>query len=171
MKKKLESPLIPCVQLEFVGIQKCAALRGGARDVILDERIAVGMDIMSAHVPALLRLVYPPLYPVADPSGDWGRPDATGKWVAQLLLCFLVDQYRTLLALPGGPFLHPCIFLRPVSDSSCTSWTGTFAPFLCFLGNQHRTLMYLLHVSMLACSLLSLIGQTFCPNKESEYVS
>ncbi|KAK9811733.1 hypothetical protein WJX72_009241 [[Myrmecia] bisecta] len=61
-----------------LGLMKCAALRGTARDVNTDERIAVGLEIMAASVPNLLRLIYPNLYPVYDPAGDWGKPSPSG---------------------------------------------------------------------------------------------
>ena len=41
---------------------------------MIDERIAVGLDLMSASVPTMLRLLYPNLYVVHDTSGDWGKP-------------------------------------------------------------------------------------------------
>ena len=60
-----------------LGISKCAALRGGPRDVASDERTAVGFDIMAAPVAGALRLAYPALLPLHDPSGEWGRPRAS----------------------------------------------------------------------------------------------
>ena len=57
-----------------LGITKLPALRGGARDVSPDERAAQGLDVMAAPVRSLLRLLYPAMLPVHDPSGDWGRP-------------------------------------------------------------------------------------------------
>jgi protein transport protein SEC24 len=57
-----------------LGITKCGALRGGPRDVAADERTAVGLDIMAASVGGALRLAYPALLPLHDPSGEWGRP-------------------------------------------------------------------------------------------------
>ncbi|KAK9850792.1 hypothetical protein WJX84_010745 [Apatococcus fuscideae] len=56
-----------------LGLLKCPALKGGAKDVITDERFAVGLDVMAASTPALLRLIYPPLYPVHDLTGTWGQ--------------------------------------------------------------------------------------------------
>ena len=53
---------------------KSAAIRGSARDVVIDERIAVGLDLMSASVPTMLRLLYPSLYALHDPAGNWGKP-------------------------------------------------------------------------------------------------
>ena len=46
-----------------------------------DERAAVGLEVMAASVPQLLRLLYPALYPVHDPAGDWGRPGPEGRCV------------------------------------------------------------------------------------------
>lgn len=58
-----------------LGLTKVAALRGSARDVNSDERVAVGFDMMSASVEALTKLLYPNLYPVYDMSGK----SLTGK--------------------------------------------------------------------------------------------
>lgn len=63
-----------------VGLLKCSALRGGARDVLPDERILAGFEIMAAPTAELLRYLYPSLYPVSDPAGDWGRPTASGRY-------------------------------------------------------------------------------------------
>ncbi|KAK9861048.1 hypothetical protein WJX84_009471 [Apatococcus fuscideae] len=60
-----------------LGLVKCPALKGGAKDVLTDERFAVGLDVMAASTPALLRLIYPPLYPLHDPSGSWGQGEPT----------------------------------------------------------------------------------------------
>jgi hypothetical protein len=60
------------------GIIKSTALRGG-KEVVTDERAAVGLEVMAASVPQLLRLLYPALYPVHDPAGDWGRPGPDGR--------------------------------------------------------------------------------------------
>ena len=60
------------------GIIKSTALRGG-KEVVTDERAAVGLEVMAASVPQLLRLLYPALYPVHDPAGDWGRPAPDGR--------------------------------------------------------------------------------------------
>ncbi|KAK9828118.1 hypothetical protein WJX81_006860 [Elliptochloris bilobata] len=61
-----------------LGIMKSTALRGG-KEVVTDERAAVGLEVMAASVPQLLRLLYPALYPVHDPAGDWGRPGPDGR--------------------------------------------------------------------------------------------
>ena len=73
------SPLLPWSPPtgSRAGIIKGTALRGG-KEVVTDERAAVGLEIMAASVPQLLRLLYPALYPVHDPAGDWGRPGADG---------------------------------------------------------------------------------------------
>lgn len=68
------SVVTPLTRVRFSGLSKSAAIRGSARDVVIDERIAVGLDLMSASVPTMLRLLYPTLYVVHDPSGDWGKP-------------------------------------------------------------------------------------------------
>ena len=63
------------------GLLKSSALRGGARDVLPDERILAGFEIMAAPTAELLRYLYPNLYPISDPAGDWGRPTADGRYV------------------------------------------------------------------------------------------
>jgi len=67
-------PGLRYLALWTLGISKCAALRGGPRDVAADERTSVGLDIMAAPVSGALRLAYPALLPLHDPSGEWGRP-------------------------------------------------------------------------------------------------
>ena len=64
----------------LAGLLKLSAIRGGPRDVVLDERLAVGLDLMSASVPSMLRMLYPPLYAVHDRAGSWGRPQADGRY-------------------------------------------------------------------------------------------
>ena len=73
----------------WVGLLKSSALRGGARDVLPDERILAGFEIMAAPTAELLRYLYPSLYPISDPAGDWGRPTADGRYVTTTinLLC------------------------------------------------------------------------------------
>ena len=66
---------------------KSAAIRGSARDVITDERIAVGLDLMGASVPTMLQLLYPSLYAVHDPQGDWGKPQSNGRQAPTPPLC------------------------------------------------------------------------------------
>ena len=43
--------------------------------------MAVGYEILAMSTTRLLRLIYPVLYPVADPSGAWGRPNEDGRRV------------------------------------------------------------------------------------------
>ena len=49
------------------------------KDVQTDERTAFGFDINQACTDQLLQWVYPPLYPVHDPSTPWGKPDERGR--------------------------------------------------------------------------------------------
>ena len=65
---------------DYAGLLKSSALRGGARDVPPDERILAGFEIMAAPTTELLRYLYPQLYTVSDPAGDWGRPIASGRY-------------------------------------------------------------------------------------------
>lgn len=50
------------------GLSKCAAFRGGQRDVAVDERMAVSLAIQGAGVDDILRLAYPTLLAIHDPS-------------------------------------------------------------------------------------------------------
>ena len=60
------APLLP---LWTLGLIKVSALRGSARDVNADERIAVGFEMMSSAVRQMAKLIYPNLYPVFDMTG------------------------------------------------------------------------------------------------------
>ena len=73
--------LTVCPSSSCAGLLKSSALRGGARDVLPDERILAGFEIMAAPTAELLRYLYPNLYPISDPAGDWGRPTADGRCV------------------------------------------------------------------------------------------
>ena len=79
------------------GLLKSSALRGGARDVLPDERILAGFEIMAAPTTELLRYLYPQLYTVSDPGGDWGRPTTSGRYTPHHICWSL----RTLLTLSG----------------------------------------------------------------------
>ena len=61
-----------------LAIMKCGALRGGAKEVAPDERIAFGFDLMSSNTERMLRMVYPAVFPLHRPAdgGPWGQPDA-----------------------------------------------------------------------------------------------
>ena len=58
------------------------------KDVQTDERTAFGFDINQACTDQLLQWVYPPLYPVHDPSTPWGKPDERGRCVPHALLAW-----------------------------------------------------------------------------------
>ncbi|GLI64093.1 hypothetical protein VaNZ11_007265, partial [Volvox africanus] len=62
-----------------LGLMKCAAFRGGAKDVNADERIAVGHFLMAGGVDAVARLVYPAAFPLHNPSGPWGIEQEDGS--------------------------------------------------------------------------------------------
>eukprot|EP00198_Chlamydomonas_reinhardtii_P012637 XP_001701974.1 COP-II coat subunit [Chlamydomonas reinhardtii] len=62
-----------------LGLMKCAAFRGGAKDVNADERIAVGHFLMAGGVEAVARLAYPTAYALHDPSGPWGMEQQDGS--------------------------------------------------------------------------------------------
>ena len=90
-----------------LGITKLPALRGGARDVSPDERSAQGLEVMAAPVRALLRLLYPALLPVHDPSGDWGKPRNAGAPKNEPLPCLLPSPAPLALEAldPSGAYL------------------------------------------------------------------
>ena len=68
-----------CVSGARPGLLSSPALRGTMRDVQSDERASFGFDVNAASVAQLLAWVYPALYPVHDPTGDWGRPGPDGR--------------------------------------------------------------------------------------------
>lgn len=76
--------------------------------MVTDERAAVGLEVMAASVPQLLRLLYPALYPVHDPAGDWGRPGPDGRCVMhslsrqaiQLFSGAIVDRSKMVKCVP-----------------------------------------------------------------------
>ena len=85
------------------------------RDVSNDDRAAFCFDISSASVDQLLTWVYPSLYPVHDPSGDWGKPDAQGRCAPVTSKSFV--SFRNLagkehLVEPRGKRrgYHPALF-------------------------------------------------------------
>ena len=107
------------------GIIKSTALRGG-KEVVTDERAAVGLEVMAASVPQLLRLLYPALYPVHDPAGDWGRPGPDGRCARTLChgararqanwqpLRALISEVKAMggvAAAPAAPCAVPCLDL------------------------------------------------------------
>ncbi|KAL6763866.1 COP-II coat subunit [Haematococcus lacustris] len=99
-----------------LGVVKSAALRGGAKDVNPDERMAVGYDMMSAPVAALARAAYPDLYPLHETGGDWGMEGPDGAIVLPQTVAlsgayldergvFLLDNGRVFI-LWLGRMLH-----------------------------------------------------------------
>ncbi|CAL8469171.1 g8712 [Coccomyxa elongata] len=77
--KLIFPPTLRYLPVWILGLLKTPALRGTMRDVSTDERAAYCFEISAAGVEELLTWVYPSLYPVHDPSGDWGKPDAQGR--------------------------------------------------------------------------------------------
>lgn len=55
------------------------ALRGSMRELSTDDRTVAAFEVNAASVDQILTLVYPAMYPVHDPAGDWGRPDEQGR--------------------------------------------------------------------------------------------
>jgi len=94
-----------------LGAIKCAALRGGAKDVNADERIAVGHELMAAPVEALCRAVYPDLYPLHDTSSDWGIEASDGTLMlppTQPLSMAYMDERGAYLLDTGRVFVLWC---------------------------------------------------------------
>ena len=54
-------------------------VRGGAKDVQADDRMVAIHWLMEAPLEALIRLLYPTLYPLHDPSEPWGTVDDNGS--------------------------------------------------------------------------------------------
>ena len=52
--------------------------RGGGKDVQADERIAAIHWVMQTPLDSLIRLLYPTVYPLHDPSEPWGMLDEQG---------------------------------------------------------------------------------------------
>lgn len=50
-----------------------SGLRGGFKDVPIDDRMVALYSLMEAPMDAFMRLVYPSVYAVHDPSGRWGE--------------------------------------------------------------------------------------------------
>ncbi|KAG2501036.1 hypothetical protein HYH03_000855 [Edaphochlamys debaryana] len=84
-----------------LGLMKCAAFRGGAKDVAADERIPVGHFLMAGSGEDVCRLAYPQAFALHDPSvGPWGleQPDGT----VQLPPCV---PLATQVLAEGGVYL------------------------------------------------------------------
>ena len=60
------------ITMPVPGLTKSSALRGGHRDVNADERVVVGQDLVAASVAQTLRVAYPDLFVLHDPSGEAG---------------------------------------------------------------------------------------------------
>ncbi|KAG1666370.1 hypothetical protein FOA52_007908 [Chlamydomonas sp. UWO 241] len=72
-------PALRLLPLWTMGLQRCAALRGGPKDITSDARSAALHWAMSAPTDALCRAAYPDVYAVwDDPAvGPWGEKDAS----------------------------------------------------------------------------------------------
>lgn len=66
------------VPLYALAIMKSKALRGGAKDVGLDDRVALGYHMMAMGVSATLRYLYPTLYPLHTLEDSVGKPGPDG---------------------------------------------------------------------------------------------
>ncbi|CAK0784355.1 hypothetical protein CVIRNUC_007559 [Coccomyxa viridis] len=103
MNKLIFPPALKYLPLWSLGLLKTQALRGAMKDVQTDERTAFGFDINQACTDQLLQWVYPPLYPVHDPSTPWGKPDERGRIVRPA-----PAPLTTAAVQPDGAYLMDC---------------------------------------------------------------
>lgn len=113
MPNKLVLPEgLKLVALYALAIMKSKALRGGAKDVGLDDRCAVGYHMMSMGVAETLRFLYPTLYALHTLEEGVGLPGADGAIVmpppvalASEVLdtrgCYLMDDGQILICWVG----------------------------------------------------------------------
>jgi protein transport protein SEC24 len=85
--------------LYTLALTKVAAMRGTARDVNADERIAVGFEMMAASPELMARLIYPDLYPVFEMNGEWGT-EKDGRVVVPGTVALSMEQLNG-----GGAYL------------------------------------------------------------------
>ena len=55
------------------GLLRSSGLRGGFKDVPIDDRMVALYSLMEAPMDTFIRLVCPSVYAVHDPSGPWGQ--------------------------------------------------------------------------------------------------
>jgi len=80
MPNKLVLPEgLKLVPLYALAVMKCKALRGGAKDVGVDDRVAVSYQMMSMSVAATLRFLYPTMYALHELGEDVGTPGPDGR--------------------------------------------------------------------------------------------
>jgi len=74
-----------------LALTKVAALRGAARDVNSDERVAVGFEMMASSADQMAKLIYPSMYAVFDMTVPWGT-EKDGKVVVPSTLPLSMEQ-------------------------------------------------------------------------------
>jgi protein transport protein SEC24 len=55
------------------GLIRSSGLRGGFKDTLIDDRMVALYSLMEAPIDTFVRIVYPTVYVVHDPSGPWGQ--------------------------------------------------------------------------------------------------
>lgn len=82
--------------LYILGLTKCTSFRGGQRDVPVDERMAAALMMQAAGVDDILRLAYPTLFTLHDPSrditGGWGGTNELGQFLLPPALSLETQQ-------------------------------------------------------------------------------
>lgn len=82
--------------LYILGLTKCAAFRGGHRDVAVDDRMAVALNIQAQSVDDILRLVYPTMLTLHDPTrgvtDSWGGVNEAGQFMLPPALSLEIQQ-------------------------------------------------------------------------------
>ena len=55
------------------GLIRSSGLRGGFKDTLIDDRMVALYSLMEAPIDTFVRIVYPTVYVLHDPSGPWGQ--------------------------------------------------------------------------------------------------
>jgi len=108
--------------LYMLGLTKCAALRGGAKDLTADERSAIMFDLMSLGVKETQILLYPSMYMLHNMPAECGKagegammmPAATAMDTSRVDPegAYLIDNGRVLVLYLGRA--APTAFLQGV---------------------------------------------------------
>jgi len=108
---------------------QCKALRGGAKDVGVDDRVAVSYQMMSMSVAATLRFLYPTMYALHELGEDVGTPGPDGRPVMPppVALASEVLDTRGVYLLDDGMLLICWVRVFPFASSQpvlCLSRAG-----------------------------------------------
>jgi protein transport protein SEC24 len=113
MPNKLVLPEgLKLIGLYALTVMKCKAMRGGAKDVALDDRAAVAYAMMAMSLPATLRFLYPTLYALHTLPDDCCEPGPDGAIIMPTPVAlasevldsrgvYLLDDGRILIAWVG----------------------------------------------------------------------